>query len=50
MGNFLRQKLEGDETVQTRIFSFVDYAHAPATDFFNDAVMRDGLADHSGDE
>jgi hypothetical protein len=43
----LRQKLERDETVETSILGLVDDAHATAAEFLEDAVMRDGLADHS---
>ncbi len=45
-GYILRQELERDETVETSILSFVDDSHTAATKLFNDAVMRDGLADH----
>src|ERR1700680_498488 len=36
-----------DETVETSILSFVDDSHPAATELFDDAVMRDGLADRS---
>jgi hypothetical protein len=42
----LRQKLERNETVETTIFGFVNDSHPAATELFDDAVMRDGLADH----
>src|SRR6266478_10135028 len=42
----LRKKLERDETVETSILGFVDDSHPAATELFDDAVMRDGLADH----
>src|SRR6266446_10651988 len=42
----LRKKLERDETVETSILGFVDDYHPAATELFDDAVMRDGLADH----
>ena len=45
-GHFVRQKLERDETVQSRVLGFIDHAHAAAAQFFQNAVMRDGLADH----
>ena len=28
------------------VFGLVDHAHAAAAEFFDDAVVRDGLADH----
>src|SRR5712692_5508787 len=40
------QKLEGNEAAQLQILRLVDDTHAPATEFFEDAVVRDGLANH----
>ena len=40
------EKLQRDTTVQARIFRFVNYAHAAATQPRHDAVVRNGLADH----
>ena len=40
------QKLERNETVQSRVLSFVDHAHAAAAQFFENPVVRDGLTDH----
>ena len=31
---------------QARVFGFVNDAHAAAAEFFDDAVVRDGLANH----
>ena len=45
-GNIFRQKLQGHETAQLQVFGLVDNAHAAAAELFNNAVMRDGLADH----
>ena len=47
-GHFVRQELERDETVQSRVFGFVDHAHAAAAQFFENPVVRDGLTDHVG--
>src|SRR5438445_9251391 len=44
-GNFLWQELEGDEAMQPRVFGLIDDAHAPAAEFLDDAVVRNGLAD-----
>jgi len=41
------QELQGNEAVQPRVLGLVDYPHASATKLFDDAVMRNGLADHS---
>jgi hypothetical protein len=45
-GDLIGEELQGDETVQLYVLSLVDHAHAAATEFFDDAVVRDGLADH----
>jgi len=46
LGYFVRQKLQGDKAVQGYIFSLVHHAHPAATQLVDDAVVRDGLADH----
>src|SRR5579863_6291310 len=46
-GHVVGQKLESHETIKARVFSFVNHAHAAATELLGDAVVRDGLADHS---
>jgi hypothetical protein len=33
--------------MQTRVFSLVDHTHPATTELLNDAVVRDGLADHA---
>src|SRR5215472_13933878 len=45
-GNILRQELEGDETMQARVFGLVDHSHPAAAESLDDSVMRDHLADH----
>jgi hypothetical protein len=32
--------------MQSRVFGLVDHAHAATTKLLDDAVVRDGLADH----
>ena len=39
------KKFEGDEAAEIEILGFVDDAHAAAADFFQDAIVRDSLAD-----
>ena len=39
------QKLQSDKPVQGYVFSLVDNTHPTAAQLFDDAVMRDGLAD-----
>ena len=45
---FFRQEFESDKTVETNVLSLVDDTHPAAAEFLNDAVVRDGLADHGG--
>ena len=40
------EEFEGYEAAEFGVLGFVDYAHAAAANFFDDAVVRDGLADH----
>jgi hypothetical protein len=47
---FVGQEFKGDETAQFGVLSLVDHSHAAATEFFDNAVVRGGWADHSGDE
>jgi serine/threonine protein kinase len=37
----------GYMTVQLQVFSLIDHTHAAATELFQDAIVRDGLADHA---
>jgi hypothetical protein len=46
-GNFFGQELEGNEAMQPRIFGLINHSHATATESLDDAVVRDGLANHS---
>src|SRR6266853_3994257 len=42
----IRQEFEGDEATECGVLGLVDHTHAAATKFLDDAVVRDGLADH----
>jgi hypothetical protein len=42
----IRQKLEGDKSMQVFVFALVNHAHAAATQFLDNAVVRDSLANH----
>jgi hypothetical protein len=44
--NILRKELERYEPAKTSVFSFVDHAHATATDFADNAVVRDRFVNH----
>jgi hypothetical protein len=46
-GYFIRQELEGNKPLELDVLSLVDHTHSDASDFLDDAVVRDGLADHS---
>ena len=46
--NSIREKLQGDKSVQGYVLGLVDYTHAAAAEFFDNAVVRDGLTDHRG--
>ena len=47
LGQRLGQELERDEPVQAGVFGLIHHAHAPAAQFLEDAVMRNGSAYHS---
>jgi len=47
VGEIVWKKLQGNESAELKVFRFVDYPHAASADLFDDAVVRDGLADHS---
>jgi hypothetical protein len=42
----VRQKLKRDEASQAGIFGPVDHTHPATPELLDDAVVRDGLADH----
>src|SRR2546427_6014823 len=44
-GNLLRQELQCDETMEPSVLSLIDNTHAPAAEFLDDPVVRNGLAD-----
>jgi len=46
VGEFVGKEFQGDVTTELEVFRLVDHAHSPATDLAEDAVVRDGLADH----
>jgi len=45
-GEIFGEKFERDEAAELGVFGFVDDAHSAAAEFFQDAVVGDGLADH----
>jgi hypothetical protein len=40
------QEFEGYEAAKLGVFGFIDHAHTAPTNLFDDAVVRNGLADH----
>ena len=40
------EEFQRDGTSQPRVFGLVDHAHAALAQLFQDAIVRDGLADH----
>jgi hypothetical protein len=46
LGYVVGQELEGDKAAEFNILSFLDHSYTAAAQLLNDAVMRDGLADH----
>ena len=41
-----RKEFQSNGAVEPRVFSLINYTHPSRTEFFNDAVVRDGLANH----
>jgi len=48
-GYVVGQKLEGNEAAELHILGLVHHTHAAAAKLLNDAVVGDGLTDHSRD-
>ncbi len=46
LGNVVRKEFQSDEASKIDVFGFIDHTHPPAAEFLDDAVMRDGLANH----
>ena len=45
-GHFVRKELESDESSKFGVFCLVDDTHPTTPKFFDDPVVRDGLANH----
>src|ERR1700677_3519922 len=45
-GDSFRQEFQCNETMKARVLSLVDHTHPAAAQLLDNAVMRDGLADH----
>jgi hypothetical protein len=42
-----RQELEGNKPTELGVLGLIDDTHAPATEFLNNAIVRNGLANHA---
>ena len=42
----VRKEFEGDVAAEADVFGFINHAHSATAEFFQDAVMADGFADH----
>ena len=49
-GHILRQEFQSDKAMQSRVLGFVDHTHPATAELLDNAVVRDGLADHGGAE
>jgi hypothetical protein len=48
VGHVRREEFQRDEAVKGAVFGFIDDAHAAATEFFEDPVVRKGGAGERG--
>ncbi len=46
MSNFVRQEFQCNETLKLGVLGFVDDTHSTTAKLFDDAVVRDSLANH----
>src|SRR6266851_1795342 len=46
-GDLVRQELQGNKTMEGGVLSLIDDTHPAATEFVDNAVVRDGMADHA---
>jgi hypothetical protein len=46
LGQIVREEFQGDEATEIGVLGFVDNTHPAAAQLLDDAVVRDGLADH----
>jgi hypothetical protein len=50
IGHIFGEELESDESPEFSVFGLVHHAHAATTQLLDDAIVRDGLADHGNEE
>jgi hypothetical protein len=46
-GDVVGKELESDKATELYVLSLVNHTHPAAAEFFDDAIVRDGLADHA---
>jgi hypothetical protein len=46
LSNLVRQELQGDKAAQLYVLSLIDNTHAATAQLLDNAVVRNGLADH----
>ena len=46
LGDFFGQELQSDKTIEPGVLGLVDHTHPAAAELLDDAVVRDGLAEH----
>ncbi len=46
-GDLIGKEFQGDEAMEASVFGLVNHAHAATAQLFDDAIVGDGLADHS---
>jgi hypothetical protein len=47
LGHFFRKEFQGDKAMQAGVVGLINDAHPAPTEFLSDAVMRNGLPDHT---
>ena len=47
MAEIFRQEFKRHEAAEPEVFGFIHHPHPAAADLLQDAVVRDGLADHA---
>jgi hypothetical protein len=45
VGKISGEKFQGDETIEAGVFGFINNAHTPTPELFEDMVVGDGLAE-----
>jgi hypothetical protein len=46
LGNVVRKEFQSDKALKIGVLGFVNYTHPTTAEPFDDAVVRDGLANH----